>query len=144
MFQEVVSGGRANRPVLKQLLDTLRAGDVLVIWKLDRLGRSLKHLGASLVKIFMWPPDGNIAEVRLIVLDNALDCPQGSLCTGKPLFAPYAHSERHCSEYRSYQRSRFIIGLPVSRSIELESLIDFAITKTFSRDCLFCSKHRSG
>lgn len=44
IYREVVSGARAERPVLKQLLGTLRKGDVLVIWKLDRLGRSLKHL----------------------------------------------------------------------------------------------------
>lgn len=31
------------------------------------------------VKILMRPSDGNTAEVRLIVLENALDCPQGSL-----------------------------------------------------------------
>jgi DNA invertase Pin-like site-specific DNA recombinase len=44
IYREVISGARAERPVLKQLLGTLRKGDVLVIWKLDRLGRSLKHL----------------------------------------------------------------------------------------------------
>jgi DNA invertase Pin-like site-specific DNA recombinase len=36
-----MSGIRAERP---DLLENLRAGDVLVVWKLDRLGRSLKHL----------------------------------------------------------------------------------------------------
>jgi DNA invertase Pin-like site-specific DNA recombinase len=44
IYREVVSGARAERPMLKQLLDDLRSGDVLVIWKLDRLGRSLNHL----------------------------------------------------------------------------------------------------
>ena len=44
IYREVVSGVRAERPVLQQLLENLRRGDVLVIWKLDRLGRSLKHL----------------------------------------------------------------------------------------------------
>ena len=44
VYTEIISGARAERPILDQLLDTLRAGDVLVIWKLDRLGRSLKHL----------------------------------------------------------------------------------------------------
>lgn len=42
---ERASGARADRPELKRLLtDTLRAGDTLVIWKLDRLARSLRHL----------------------------------------------------------------------------------------------------
>jgi DNA invertase Pin-like site-specific DNA recombinase len=44
IYEEVISGARVERPVLQQLLAQLRAGDVLMIWKLDRLGRSLKHL----------------------------------------------------------------------------------------------------
>lgn len=39
-----VSGATFNRPALEQALDALNAGDTLVIWKLDRLGRSLGHL----------------------------------------------------------------------------------------------------
>jgi DNA invertase Pin-like site-specific DNA recombinase len=44
IFTEVASGAKNDRPVLAEMLDVLRAGDILVIWKLDRLGRSLKHL----------------------------------------------------------------------------------------------------
>jgi len=44
IYKETVSGARSKRPVLNELLQNLRSGDVLVIWKLDRLGRSLKHL----------------------------------------------------------------------------------------------------
>jgi DNA invertase Pin-like site-specific DNA recombinase len=44
VYQEVVSGAKAERPVLDALLADLRPGDVLVFWKLDRLGRSLRHL----------------------------------------------------------------------------------------------------
>ena len=44
VYQEVVSGAKVQRPVLDTLLGELRPGDVLVIWKLDRLGRSLRHL----------------------------------------------------------------------------------------------------
>jgi DNA invertase Pin-like site-specific DNA recombinase len=44
IFQETASGGRWDRPELHRALDQLRAGDVLVVWKLDRLSRSLKDL----------------------------------------------------------------------------------------------------
>jgi DNA invertase Pin-like site-specific DNA recombinase len=43
-FEEVASGGRWDRPELHRLLDQLRPGDVAVVWKLDRLSRSLKDL----------------------------------------------------------------------------------------------------
>lgn len=42
VFEEVASGGRWDRPELQRLLDHLRPGDTLVVWKLDRLSRSLK------------------------------------------------------------------------------------------------------
>jgi DNA invertase Pin-like site-specific DNA recombinase len=44
VFTETASGARSDRPTLEQLLDQLRPGDTLVVWKLDRLGRSLRHL----------------------------------------------------------------------------------------------------
>lgn len=43
-FALCVSGAQSERPHLNRLLEELRTGDVLVMWKLDRLGRSLKHL----------------------------------------------------------------------------------------------------
>jgi DNA invertase Pin-like site-specific DNA recombinase len=43
-FEDRASGARADRPGLRQALDYVRDGDVLVVWKLDRLGRSLPHL----------------------------------------------------------------------------------------------------
>jgi len=44
IYEEHASGVRAARPELAAALRTGRAGDVLVVWKLDRLGRSLKNL----------------------------------------------------------------------------------------------------
>jgi DNA invertase Pin-like site-specific DNA recombinase len=44
LFEEAASGGRWDRPELHRLLDQLRPGDTLVVWKLDRLSRSLKDL----------------------------------------------------------------------------------------------------
>jgi DNA invertase Pin-like site-specific DNA recombinase len=44
IFDDKVSGSRSERPGLAQALGILRDGDTLVVWKLDRLGRSVKHL----------------------------------------------------------------------------------------------------
>lgn len=44
IFQDVISGSRSDRPELEQALDYLRPGDTFVVWRLDRLGRSVKHL----------------------------------------------------------------------------------------------------
>ena len=44
IFEEAASGGRWDRPELHRLLDQLRQGDTLVVWKLDRLSRSLKDV----------------------------------------------------------------------------------------------------
>jgi len=44
VFTDTASGSATERPQLSAALDYLREGDVLVVWRLDRLGRSLKHL----------------------------------------------------------------------------------------------------
>jgi len=44
IFEESASGAQRNRPKLKEALSFLREGDTLVVWKLDRLARSLRQL----------------------------------------------------------------------------------------------------
>ena len=44
VFDDQASGARTDRPGLAEALAYLRAGDTLVVWKLDRLGRSMSHL----------------------------------------------------------------------------------------------------
>ena len=44
IFEDTVSGSKTERPGLTASLEYLRDGDVLVVWRLDRLGRSLPHL----------------------------------------------------------------------------------------------------
>ena len=44
VFEDKVSGARADRPGLAKVFEILREGDTLVVWKLDRLGRSVKQL----------------------------------------------------------------------------------------------------
>ena len=44
IYDEKTSGAAKSRPELEQCLDSLRDGDTLVVWRLDRFGRSLKDL----------------------------------------------------------------------------------------------------
>jgi len=44
IWREKVSGLSRHRPELQRLLDQLRTGDTMVVWKLDRVARSTRHL----------------------------------------------------------------------------------------------------
>jgi DNA invertase Pin-like site-specific DNA recombinase len=94
VFQEVASGFKTARPALDDLLSRLRAGDVLVIWKLDRLGRSLKHLVALTADLLD-------REVGLISLNDPIDTttPQGRLVFN--IFASLAEFERELIRERT-------------------------------------------
>ena len=74
VFSDRASGARADRPGLQACLDYLQPGDTLVVWKLDRLGRSLSHL-LSVVE------DLRARGIALRSLTEALDTstPQGEL-----------------------------------------------------------------
>lgn len=51
IFKEKVSGKSKERPALTKLFEKLRKGDTVVVWKLDRLGRSLKDLIDLIIKM---------------------------------------------------------------------------------------------
>ena len=51
IFQDKVTGTTANRPGLDECLRTLRSGDILVVWRLDRLGRSMQHLVSTVTNL---------------------------------------------------------------------------------------------
>ncbi|MBW1615588.1 MAG: recombinase family protein [Deltaproteobacteria bacterium] len=44
IFTDVASGAKTERPGLKQALEFCRSDDILIVWKLDRMGRSMSHL----------------------------------------------------------------------------------------------------
>ncbi|KPA17052.1 resolvase domain-containing protein [Candidatus Magnetomorum sp. HK-1] len=44
IYTEIITGARTESSVLNEILRNVRKNDILIIWKLDRLGRSLKHL----------------------------------------------------------------------------------------------------
>ena len=83
----MASGAKTARPVLDGLLSRLRSGDTLVIWKLDRLGRNLKHL-INLTNELME------REIGLISLNDPIDTttPQGRLVFN--IFAALAEIRR--------------------------------------------------
>lgn len=95
IYTEAVSGARAERPVLDELLRNLRPKDVLVIWKLDRLGRSLKHL-VDMVGLLM------DREIGLQSLHDPIDTTtsQGRLTFN--IFASLAEFERDTIRERTH------------------------------------------
>ena len=51
LFTDTTSGAKSERPGLQDAMNHLRAGDTLVVWRLDRLGRTLKHLIATITDL---------------------------------------------------------------------------------------------
>jgi len=94
IYREVCSGARTERPALGELLSHIRGGDVVVIWKLDRLGRSLKHLVELVNEL-------NAKDVGLQSLQDPIDTttPQGRLCFN--VFASLAEFERDLIQERT-------------------------------------------
>ncbi|EIV8225928.1 TPA: recombinase family protein [Escherichia coli] len=52
IFEDKISGAKSKRPGLDKLIKVLRPGDTVVVWKLDRMGRSLIHL-VELLNFFL-------------------------------------------------------------------------------------------
>ena len=80
IFTEIASGAKTDRVELDKLLNQIRKDDTLVVYKLDRLGRSLKHL-LELVTQF------NERQIGLQSISDAIDTtiPQGRLFSTSPL-----------------------------------------------------------
>jgi DNA invertase Pin-like site-specific DNA recombinase len=95
IYQEKVSGANASRPELDKLLSQLRAGDTVYIYKLDRLGRSLKHL-LQVVGDFQQRGVGLVSLTDAINTTSA----QGRLVFN--LFASLAEFERELIRERTH------------------------------------------
>lgn len=83
IYEDMASGRKDDRPDLVACLKALRSGDTLVIWKLDRLGRSLKHL-VEIVE------DLNNREVGLRVLTGKGASIDTTTATGRLIFGIFA------------------------------------------------------
>ena len=87
IFEEKASGAKSDRPELRRMIDQLRKGDIVIIWKLDRLGRSLRDLVNLVTEI-------QDKGAGLKSLNDSIDTttPQGKLTFH--LFAALAEFER--------------------------------------------------
>ncbi len=103
IYQEKKSGKNSERPELKKMLQTVREGDVLVIWKLDRLGRSLKDL-VQLV--------GQLQEKKVDFVSL-----QDSINTSTPQGRLFFHIGAAFAEFeREIIRERTLAGLASARA----------------------------
>lgn len=93
-FTDTVSGAKTARPGLDEILKEARAKDVIVIWKLDRLGRSLKHLVELVAEL-------NERDIGLRSLNDPIDTTtaQGRLVFN--IFASLAEFEREIIRERT-------------------------------------------
>ena len=66
VYTDKTGGARAERPGLERALADLRPGDKLVVWKLDRLGRSLKHLIETVTGLIPSPENSRAPIPRIM------------------------------------------------------------------------------
>jgi len=102
IFQEEARGSKMERPELSKLLDILRAGDTLIIWKLDRLDRSLNHL----IELVTWLETN---QIGLVSLNDPVDTTTAQDRLVFRIFASLAEFEREVI------RERTLAGLASAR-----------------------------
>ena len=106
IYKEKLSGKNTDRPELTSCLRPLRQGDVLIVWKLDRLGRSLKDLVSIVDEI-------NETGVSFKVLSGHGASIDTSTPAGKMVFGIFSA----LAEYeRELIRERTIAGLSAARA----------------------------
>lgn len=102
LFADQASGARDDRPGLRACLAYVRPGDGLVVWKLDRLGRSLPHLLAIVTDL-----KGKGVAFRSLTEQMDTDTPHGELLFS--IFGALAQYER------ALTRERVMAGLAAAR-----------------------------
>jgi DNA invertase Pin-like site-specific DNA recombinase len=104
IFVDKASGARSNRPGLDACIATLEPGDTLVVWRLDRLGRSMPHLVALVEELL-----GKKIGFRSLC-DGAIDTTTASGELMFNIFSSLAQFERRLIQERTRA------GLAVARS----------------------------
>ena len=119
IYSDRASGKKAERPGLEACLKALREGDVLVVWKLDRLGRSLHHL----VKTVTVLSDSGIGLKVLTGQGAAIDT---TTAAGRLSFGIFAALAEFESEFI---RERTMAGLQAARARGRKGGRTFSLTK---------------
>ena len=96
IFRDKASGARASRPGLDKCIEALKPGDTLVVWRLDRLGRSMPHL-VSLVEELL----GKDIGFRSLQ-DGAIDTTTASGELMFNIFSSLAQFERRLIQERTH------------------------------------------
>lgn len=102
-FEDMASGAKADRIGLAAMMTALRAGDTVVIWRLDRLGRSLKNLIELVERL-------EVAKVGLRSLQENIDTTSSGGRLVFHLFGALAEFERNLV------RERTLAGLAAARA----------------------------
>jgi DNA invertase Pin-like site-specific DNA recombinase len=103
VYEEKASGGRFDRPELMKMLDHCRKGDVIVVWKLDRLSRSLRDLLTILERM-------DSLGVGFVSLTEAIDTTTAAGRLMMQIVGAFSEFER------SMIRARTKIGLERAKS----------------------------
>ncbi len=119
IYEDFVSGKQTRRPGLDACLKALREGDVLVVWKLDRLGRDLKHLINTVYDLSEQGIGFKVLTGQGANIDTTT--PSGKLIFG--VFAALAEFERELI------RERTFAGLEAARARGRKGGRRFALTK---------------
>jgi len=133
IFSEKVSGTKTDRPELTELLSTVGEGDKVIIWKLDRLGRSTRHL----IEV---AEDLKDRGVELVSIKDNIDT---STAAGKLFFnmmAALAEFERDMLSERTIAGQKAavdrgaVVGRPVGLSDQLKAVASQAVKIYKRRD----------
>ena len=123
IYEDRASGSRDDRPGLAACLKSLRYGDVLVVWKLDRLGRSLAHL-VNTVK------DLSERKIGLRVLTGKGAQIETTTASGRMVFGIFAT----LAEFeRDLIRERTMAGLGAARARGRKGGRKFSLSKALVR-----------
>ena len=135
IYSEKAKGAKADRPKWQELLNQIENGDTLVIWKLDRMGRSLHHL----IKVVTELMEKNIS---IVSLNDPIDTTniQGKLMFN--IFASLAEFEKDLIRERTMAglRSARVRGRMGGRP---KGLSQEAIRKACTAEALYSQKELS-